>query len=90
MSVKLLTEQYLEYLSLKGSCAVSSESTLDKMPHCCKSHVTAQMSSVCLCLVVPWVGLQFETVVFPDHTHLSVSLPRGSMGWSTVWDCRFS
>ena len=25
---------------------------------------------MCLFLTVPWVGLQFVTVVFPDHTHL--------------------
>ena len=43
MSVKLLTEHNLEFLSLKGGCTGSSESTLGKMPHCWKSHVTAQM-----------------------------------------------
>ena len=41
MSVKLLTEQHLELLSLKEDCTGLSESTLVKMPHCCKSHVTA-------------------------------------------------
>ena len=43
MSVKLLTEHYLEFLSLKIGCTGSSESTLVKMPHCWKSHVSAQM-----------------------------------------------
>ena len=43
MIVKLLTEHHLEFLSLKESCTGSSESTLVKMPHCWKSHVTAQM-----------------------------------------------
>ena len=38
MSVKLLTEHNLEFLSLKGGCTGSSESTLVKMPHCWKSH----------------------------------------------------
>ena len=37
-SVKRLTEHYLEFLSLKGGCTGSSESTLVKMPHCWKSH----------------------------------------------------
>ena len=32
MSVKLLTEHHLEFLSLKGGCTSSSESTLVKMP----------------------------------------------------------
>ena len=41
MTVKLLTDHHLEFLSLKGGCADSSESTLVKMPHCWKSHVTA-------------------------------------------------
>ena len=43
MSAKLLTENYLEFLRLKGGCTGSSESTLVKLPHCWKSHVTAQM-----------------------------------------------
>ena len=43
MSVKQLTEHHLEFLSLKGGCIGSSESTLVKMPHCWKSHVTAHM-----------------------------------------------
>ena len=34
MSVKLLTENRLEFVSLKGGCTGSSESTLVKMPHC--------------------------------------------------------
>ena len=43
MSVKLLTEHHLEFLSLKGGCIGLSESTLVKMPHCWKSHVMAQL-----------------------------------------------
>ena len=43
MSVKLLTEHHLEFLSLKEGCTGSSESTLVKMPHCWQSHVTAQL-----------------------------------------------
>ena len=45
MSVKLLTEQDLEFLSLKGDYTGSSESILVKMPHCCKARVTAQFFS---------------------------------------------
>ena len=41
MSVKLLTEHHLEFVSLKGGCTGSSDSTLVKMPHCWKSHVAA-------------------------------------------------
>ena len=43
MTVKLLTEQDLEFLSLKGGCTGSSESIQVKMPHCWKSHVTAHI-----------------------------------------------
>ena len=38
MSVKLLTEHNLEFLSLKCGLIGSSKSTLVKMPHCWKSH----------------------------------------------------
>ena len=43
MSVKLLTEHNLEFLSIKGGCTGSSESTLVKMSNCWKSHATAQI-----------------------------------------------
>ena len=44
MIVKLLTEHHLRFVSPKGGCTGSSESTLVKIPHCWKSHVTAQLS----------------------------------------------
>ena len=43
MIVKLLTEHYLEILSLKGGYTGSSESTHVKMPHCWKSHALAHI-----------------------------------------------
>ena len=43
MIVKLLTERHLEFLSLKGGCTGSSESTLVKMSNCWKSHALAQL-----------------------------------------------
>ena len=39
MALRLLTEQHLEFLSLKGGCTGKSESTLVKTPHCWKSRV---------------------------------------------------
>ena len=51
MGVKLLAEHLLKVLSLKGGCTCSSESTLVKIPHCWKSHVTAQLW---LCLFSSW------------------------------------
>ena len=46
MIVKLLTEHPLEFLSLKGGCRGSSESTFVKMPHCWKSHALPHIISV--------------------------------------------
>ena len=43
MIIKLLTEPHLEFLSIKGGCTGLSESTLVKMPHCWKSHVSAHI-----------------------------------------------
>ena len=38
-----MTERHLEFLSLKGGCMGSSESTLVKMPNCWKFNVEAHM-----------------------------------------------
>ena len=43
MIVKLPTEHHLEFLSLKGGCRGSSESTLVKMSNCWKSHALAHI-----------------------------------------------
>ena len=43
MIVKLLTERHLEFLSLKGGCTGSSESTLVKMSNCWKSRALAHI-----------------------------------------------
>ena len=49
MIVKLLIEHHLEFLSLKGGCRGSSESTHVKMPNCWKSHALAH--------IVPFAGV---------------------------------
>ena len=49
MSVKLLTEHHLEFVSLKGGCTGSSESTLVKMPHCWKSNAVAHLQYSLFC-----------------------------------------
>ena len=43
MTVTLLTEHHLAFLSLIEGSTGSSESTLVKMPHCWKSHIAAQV-----------------------------------------------
>ena len=60
MIVKLLTEHHLEFLSLKGGCTGSSESTHVKMPHCWKSHATARL-----------ILNQSEILVFIAHSQKS-------------------
>ena len=44
MTVKLLTEHHMEFLSLKRGCTGLSESILVKIPQCWKSHVGAHIS----------------------------------------------
>ena len=43
MIVKLLTEHHLEFLSLKGGCRGSFESTLVKKSNCWKSRAAANL-----------------------------------------------
>ena len=43
MTFKLLTEHYLEFLSLRGGSTGAYESTLVKMSHCWKSQITADI-----------------------------------------------
>ena len=58
MSVKLLTENQFGFLSLKGDCTGSSESTVVKMPHCWKSHVVAHI----------WAAtLYFSVYLYPRY-----------------------
>ena len=57
MNVKLLTIHHLEFLSLKGGCRGSSESTLVKISNCWKSHVAAHMNVVCFTLLCPGFDL---------------------------------
>ena len=51
MTVKLLTEPHLRFLSLKGGYTGSSESTNVKVPHCWKSRVTLNYFLVYLVLI---------------------------------------
>ena len=44
MIVKLLTEHHLEFLSFKGGCTGSSESTIVNLSNCWKSHAMAQFN----------------------------------------------
>ena len=63
MHVKLLTEQHLEFLSLKGGCTGSSESTLVKIPHCWKSSVLAQNFMFSWRKLAIWIPCLMGTVM---------------------------
>ena len=43
MTVRLLTEHHLEFLSLKGGYRGSPDSTHVKMSHCWKAHALAKL-----------------------------------------------
>ena len=45
MTVMLLNDYDLQFLSLKGGCTGLSESIHIKMPHCWKSHVAAHIKA---------------------------------------------
>ena len=74
MIVKLLTEHHLEFLSFKGGCTGSYESTHVKMPHCWKSHATAQIvygprrEKTCL-----WQFANNKGTDQPAHPHSLIS-----------------
>ena len=64
MTVKLLTEHHLEFLSLKGGCRGSSEFTHVKMSYCLKSHALALMT-----LMTQFVRLDIKpTCIFSYNT----------------------
>ena len=76
MTLRLLIEHHLEFLSLKGGCTCSCESTFVKIPHCWKSHVTAQVllkdvrAVVNSRLLVWWHQLQYYTYTTRKPTWL--------------------
>ena len=79
MRVKLLTEHHLGFLSLKGSCTDSYESTLVKIPHCWKSHVTAHLEQFYHTCYRGIVALKkVGSFLFPD---IRVFLPKGYLKW---------
>ena len=82
MSVKLLTEHHLEFLKLKGSCTGLSESTLVKMPHCWKSHVTAHIFFI-LCFTAP-AAMVYVTVKEETNQKLHLSREPSNSSWALL------
>ena len=66
MTVMLLTEHHLEFLSLKGGCTCSSESTLVKMPHCWILHVPVHMY---ITVVVFYVSVHLRLIWLPEEEY---------------------
>ena len=74
MTVKLLTELHLEFLSVKGGCTGSSESIYVKMPHCWKSHVAAQLFAfyylaLTRCVLGNFMLLAWSADIFSKKIH---------------------
>ena len=91
MTLRLLTEHNLEFLSLKGGCTGSSESTLVKITHCWKSHVAAHLYRNSYFILVIWpvmcslhlVVLEITLMGTNDHYDVSVNLETsGSLFWN--------
>ena len=78
MSVRLLTEHHLEFLSLTRGCRGSSESTLVKMPHCWKSHDAAQMRSMQLLVYLPFYPWDVYITRNPTENTFIIHLKLGT------------
>ena len=70
--VKLLTEHHLKFLSLKGGCTGSSESTHVKMPHCWKSHALAHFLLLSCYCVVPQIATVGKAWVYRRYAHMII------------------
>ena len=76
MSVKLLTEHHLGFLSLKGGYTGLSESTLVKIQHCWISHVTAHLLMYAKNLPAPQqlLDIQYKIkIIQMQAKHLDIS-----------------
>ena len=87
MSVYLLTEHHLEFLSLQGGCTGSSESTLVKIPHCWNSHAAAQFTLkqnalTLSCLMEKWPQMHciFYKFPVPPTPHTNLPPPQAFQG----------
>ena len=76
--VKLLTGHHLEFLSLKGGCRGSFESTFVKMSNCWKSRAAAYFFALLLLLLFLgfWFFFFLSFVFFPSFNHLIANFMR--------------
>ena len=86
MSVKLLTEHHLEFLSFKGGCTGSYVSTLVKIPHCWKSHVTAQIQILAFTSVLQYIlARKCLTLCTRSSMDVSIKFDTFKSGWSIIY-----
>ena len=83
MIVKLLTEHHLEFLSLKGGCTGSSESTFVKMSNCWKSHAAAHIL-ISLCYFSGRRTVDLNRHVVFSHASISNGTPFQKW-WPFFW-----
>ena len=85
MSIKLLTEHHLEFLSLKEGCIGSSESSLVKMPNC-GNHMPWLISYIsCSCDTIYGSPGPFNTEKKPFCSFIDVSKAFDSVRRSKLW-----
>ena len=85
MIVKLLTEHHLEFLSLKGGCRGSSESTHVKIPYCWKSHALAHFISIGLHCLSKYL---FTCIKNKKKVDLMFNEMSQCMRFTTIWYVR--
>ena len=71
MTVKLLTAHDLKFQNLKGDCTGSPQSTLVKMPHCWKPHMSQlnllkKTKQICFNMLFPRLSDLVPNIVFEE------------------------
>ena len=71
MSVKLLIEHHLKFLSIKGDCICSTEPALVKMPYCCVAQSVTCLATDASLTADPGVASSI-----PAQSHTFVEIDR--------------
>ena len=68
MTVKLLTEHHLEFLSLKGGCTGLSESTLDTLLEItCRDSYNSMATFCCFCRLLIFFKINFFEIFLQEY-----------------------